>query len=195
MSKQQLETRHLQVSTCQLRAMDPEASTPPIIEGLAIAYNSPSKLMFDYWRDIEFREIILPSAVVYGDDVTASLDHDNHNKFIGRRNVNITFIDKSDGLYYEIELPDTQLGRDIRALGEAGLLTGTSFEFKVVDEEIDKNEEDEVYTRTISKLELHAINPLASVQPAYDASKVQCRSLNDFLNKQDLPTGSVKMNW
>jgi len=91
-----------------------------------------------------FREKIAPGAFdgVMGDDVRALFNHDP-NLILGRTASGTARISVDDeGLVYEIDPPDTQLGRDLLVSMERGDVTQSSFAFTIEDDSFD---EDDIY--------------------------------------------------
>jgi len=104
------------------------ASGAASLKGYAAVYNSRS---YDLGG---FTEIIAPGAfdqvLADGEDVIATaLDHEG---IIGRTMSKTLRLGVDQrGLYYEVDLPDTQAGRDIAVLVERGDVRGSSFGFHV----------------------------------------------------------------
>ena len=79
-------------------------------------------------------------------------------------------------LAFELDLPDTQAGRDAYESVSRGDVDGVSFGMVVTKDKWSK--QDDVYKRTILEAELWEISPVAF--PAFPANEVQCRSLEKF---------------
>jgi phage head maturation protease len=75
------------------------------------------------------------------------------------------------GLRYEIDLPDTQTGRDVAHLVDRGDLTGSSFGFVVEQESWRETEEEDgsrLAVRTIESVRLLDVGPVT--YPAYSST-------------------------
>jgi HK97 family phage prohead protease len=104
-----------------------------------------------------------------GGDVLALVDHDQ-TKLLGRtRSGSLRLSEDAKGLGFEVDVPDTQLGRDTLSLATRGDLGGMSFGFRVVDEDWpDKR------TRELRAVDLVEIS-VVSAWPAYDGTSVAPR--------------------
>ena len=104
------------------------------------------------------------------DEVLCLADHDA-SKLLGRRSVGtLRLTDTDEGLGFEVELPDTQLGRDVRALAKRGDLGGMSFGFLIPKggERRDGN------VRVLTEIDLREVS-VVSAWPAYDGTRVEAR--------------------
>jgi HK97 family phage prohead protease len=144
---------------------------PIKLVGYAAVFNKLSeKLMF-------FREKIAPGAFAKslkdGDDVRALFNHDP-NQVLGRlTSGTLKLKENTKGLLTEIDLPDTQLGRDLETLVERGDISGMSFGFiKIVDEWHTKEGEDDL--RILKEVKLIDVSPVT--YPAYPDTSVAVRS-------------------
>lgn len=104
-------------------------------------------------------------------DVVALWNHDM-NQLLGRMSSKTLRISTdSTGLEYEIDLPDTQLGRDLRVLVERGDVSGASFAFVPGKFEYDKG--NDIVTHTSVK-RLVDVSPVTT--PAYPTASTEARS-------------------
>lgn len=107
------------------------------IEGLAIVYDEESEVMYDWWEDRSFREIVHQGAVteelLRSSDVLALYEHDRKQLLArstnGNGSLQLTITER--GLQYRFEAPNTQLGNDTLELLRRGDLRGSSFLFGV----------------------------------------------------------------
>jgi HK97 family phage prohead protease len=78
------------------------------------------------------------------------------------------------GLRYEIDLPNTTLGRDVGELVARGDVTGSSFAFSVRanGDNVTRTKEG-IYVRSINAVDLFDVSPVTV--PAYDGTSVQAR--------------------
>lgn len=141
------------------------------IGGYAAVFNSQADIG-DY-----FREIIAPGAfakTLLG-DVRALIDHDS-GRVIGRTTAKtLRLVEDNVGLAVEIDLPDTNDGRDLATLIERGDISGMSFGFIVTKQTWD--ETGDVPVRTIQEVELQEVSVVAF--PAYDDTSIAMRSLDE----------------
>jgi len=117
-------------------------------------------------------ETIAPGAfaAALAGDVLALFDHDPA-KVLGRtRSGTLRLREDSRGLAFELDLPDTQAGRDVQALAERRDLGGMSFGFTVP-----KGGEDwQGEHRTLRKVNLAEIS-VVSAWPAYPDTELALR--------------------
>ena len=120
-----------------------------VLRGYPILFNTETNI-YDFWYG-EIRETILPTAL-NGTDLTDVYLITGHNiepdKVLGRNNVNMRMEVDDTGLFFECQLPNTQLARDIYNLIETGIVDGMSFGFTCSDE---VNEA--TMTRTITQID------------------------------------------
>ena len=106
-----------------------------VLRGYPILFNTETSI-YDFWYG-EIRETILPTAL-NGTDLTNVYLITGHNiepdKVLGRNNVNMRMEVDDTGLFFECQLPNTQLARDIYNLIEEGIVDGMSFGFTCSDE-------------------------------------------------------------
>lgn len=111
-------------------------------------------------------------------EVLALSDHETSNaKVLGRRSSGTLRLSLNPkGLRYEVDLPDTTEGRDLRELVARGDIAGASFGFDIRAGHVDLewSTAGGVDIRTIKRAELHDIAPVA--KPAYQATSTSLRS-------------------
>lgn len=115
-------------------------------------------------------------------DILGLYDHNVGNLLCRTSNGSLRFNDTDAGLEFDIDLPDTQLGRDTYEMCRSGLLSSCSFGFSAVKDEwlYENNEE----TRIIVEARLYEVSIVA--QPAYPTTSVSARSLSSFLEGKEL---------
>lgn len=137
------------------------------LEGYAAVFNSPALI------GEAFTETIAPgafaSSLSSGRDVLALVDHDPTTVLGRTRTGSLRLAEDGRGLAFEIDLPETQAGRDVLALAERGDLGGMSFGFTVIDELRDRDR------RTLLAVDLFEIS-VVSAFPAYAGTLVQARA-------------------
>jgi HK97 family phage prohead protease len=83
----------------------------------------------------DFTEKVAPGAfratLESGADVVALVDHDIGKLLARTKSGTLRLAEDARGLAFDLDLPDTQLGRDTLALAERGDLGGASFGFIV----------------------------------------------------------------
>lgn len=126
-------------------------------------------------RISDFTEVIRPGAfagaLAANQDILALMDHDSA-KVLGRtRSGTLRLEEDAHGLRFEIDIPDTQIGRDVLTMAERGDVGGMSFGFIVP-----KGGDDwQGSTRTLTNIGIYEIS-VVSAFPAYSGTVVQARS-------------------
>lgn len=123
-----------------------------------------------------FTETIAPGAFSGSlrskGDILALVDHDP-GLVLGRtRSGSLRLSEDSRGLAFDLDIPDTQAGRDVLALAERRDIGGMSFSFSALDERRDGDR------RELRSVELHEISVVLA-WPAYDGTVVNLRSLSN----------------
>jgi HK97 family phage prohead protease len=177
--------RRAMLGTVECRDASDTAAT---ISGYAAVFNAETLIGGGMWG---FREQIAPGAfdqAIQDDDVRALFNHDP-NYLLGR-NVAGTLRLKSDkkGLRYEVDLPDTAAGRDVKTLVDRGDVSGSSFGFVVeedewVDGKVEKDGRMTLPLRTIRKVSLYDVSPVT--YPAYPQTTVSARSRAEAMAASD----------
>jgi HK97 family phage prohead protease len=147
-----------------------------VIAGYAAMFNRASVDLGN------FREVLAPGAfrstlakVRQGQhDVLALAEHD-HKSLLGRMSAgNLTLEEDASGLRFQLELPNTQLGRDVRELVGRGILRGMSFSFAIIRDAWSK--EGGTRRRTVHDLTMFEVSVVGS--PAYPATSVAATRAN-----------------
>lgn len=137
------------------------------LEGYAAVFNTEARIA-------DFTEIIMPGAfrrsLNSGRDIVALVDHDPTRLLARTRTGTLKLSEDSRGLAFEIQVPDTQAGRDVLVLGDRKDLGGMSFGFTVEKD----GERWQGNRRELRALTLHEIS-VVSAWPAYDGTIVQAR--------------------
>ena len=107
-----------------------EGEGSSIIEGVAIVTNKETVLYEGKdWREIE---VIDPSCIdeafIREQDIPLNLLHDRSSS-IARTPQSLRVESREDGLHFEADVPDCDLGKRAQALIANGTYTGCSFEF------------------------------------------------------------------
>lgn len=124
-----------------------------------------------------FVERIAPgtfSKTIQEADVRALFNHDP-NFVLGRnRSGTLRMEEDAEGLAYEVDLPDTALGRDVATLLERGDISGSSFGFRVISDEWGETESG-FPMRTLTQVALRDVGPVTF--PAYSDASSSLRTL------------------
>jgi HK97 family phage prohead protease len=141
-----------------------------------------------------FREQIMPGAFdgVLKDDVRALFNHDE-NCVLGRSIANtLRFGVDKEGLWYEIDLPDTQSARDLLTSVKRGDVSQSSFAFTVAPGGAEWSEDDQTGTiRSVTKIaRLYDVSPVT--YPAYPEAPVAARSLSEWRKERETKNNTEK---
>ena len=152
-----------------------------IIEGVAIVTNKETVL----WEGSDYREIeiIDPSCLnaefLREQDIKLNLLHERRDS-IARTPNSLRIDAREDGLHFEADVPDCDLGKRARALTENGTYQGCSFEFYPKDYEVERTKgadgKDEVIIRHKSFEFLSALT--IGMDPAYRQTSVNAREMD-----------------
>lgn len=158
----------------ELRAAPEGSKNIGVLAGRAVAYQKES-------RDLGgWTEMVNPGTFDLANNgrVLARWNHDS-NGLLGTTDVgSLRLFDSEDGLDYEIDLPDTSVGRDTAVLAERGDIAFSSFAFRILPDgqEWMFGPNDEL-VRVVTRAQLVDVAPVAD--PAYwDSSATLVRSLD-----------------
>jgi uncharacterized protein len=137
--------------------------------GYAARYDSPS-------LPLPFIETIAPGAfdrtLKSKNDIRAYVNHDERLILGSTRAKTLRLDNRSDGLYSEIDLPDTTYARDLSVSISRGDTRTMSFGFSTVrDSWADAN------TRTLHEIRLHEVSAVTGVA-AYPSTSATVRNLS-----------------
>lgn len=148
-----------------------EGDETPKIRGYAAVFGKLSEPMMG------FREKIAPGAfkkTLKEADVRALFNHDP-NIVLGRSSSGTLELREDDqGLWMEIDPPDTAQGRDVMKLVERGDVDQASFAFRVIKDTWE-NERGKTPIRTLEEVQLFDVSPVT--YPAYPQTSVDVRSV------------------
>lgn len=155
-----VETRPM-IEPVEVRSVDGRL----VLTGTAIRYGARS-------RDLGgFRERVMPGSAteaIQKGDVMA-LDEHRHDRYLGRTsNGTLRLVDTKDELRYEVDLPDTAIGREVAALAERRDYKGSSFGFRARPEAVKWTKDDDgTPLRSIHGFSLiRDVGP--TISPAYE---------------------------
>lgn len=156
--------------TTELRATTQDGKRK--IGGYAAVFNSLSVVLWD------FREEIAPGAFaesIAKNNVRAFWNHDTSEVLGASANGTLYLAEDATGLRFDLELPDTQRGRDGYTLIERGDVTQMSFGFRSLPDGSEwRIDENGMYIRRLLKVDLLEVSPVTF--PAYPATSVGVRS-------------------
>ncbi len=169
------------------------------IDGYAIVFNQRSEVMLD-WTDEGIRrfvEVIDPSAVdealLMQSDIRALVEH-NRERLLARYNKGKGTLNLSldeHGLRYTFDAPNTADGDYAVEMVGRGDISGSSFAFRVKNEDTEWSKEGKIWLRTIKKISILR-DVTITTDPAYTQTEVSVRSLDEMdkpieEEKKDLP--------
>ena len=152
--------------------------------GLAAVFDKPSQDLGGFVEYIDRRAF--DGVLANNPDVVAVWNH-NENDLLGRTSSGTLRLWTTDeGLHYELDAPDTTLGRDLRALAARGDVTGSSFAFTVSEDAWEKRDGGKV-RRVLSIDRLFDVSLVST--PAYPDASVALRSLQQFEEQEEQAEG------
>lgn len=180
------EVRRIQVDKLEVRTLD--GTDKRVVGGYVNKFNQQSSVMRDYWGD-EFVEVMSDSAFSKTLETKSQKALWNHNTDLVLGSVaagTLNLFTDGIGLRCEITLPNTTWGNDAYESIQRGDVDGMSFGFRCIEDMWSKTEYEgrEIYKRTILEVELFEVSPC--VFPAYADSQIQCRSLDQFKEENEL---------
>ena len=157
-----------------------------IIEGVAIVTDQETVL----YEDADYREIevidqsCINPDVIAQQDMTLNLLHNRDESFARTPN-SLRVESREDGLHFEADIPDCDLGKRAKALTANGTYAGCSFEFWPKDYQVTQREAADGKTEYIIRhtaFERIAALTLA-INPAYPTTSVGIRELYREMNE------------
>lgn len=156
-----------------------------VISGTAIVFNAESRVIDEYGET--FREVILPAAVTMEflnkQDIKLNMLHQREDTFgrcIYGKDGNMTISRDDKGVYFEVQVPDCDLGIRARELVKAGVYTGCSFEFYPKEYDVEERESNGVREIRVIHKELESIGAFVlAMDPAYLQTSCSVRELHD----------------
>lgn len=171
-------------SAVSFRAAPEGSASPGTLTGRAVAFNSQSRTLSDWWYG-DFVEVIDPRA--FGEPTAdGEVDMALHTRVIARTNHNsdyllgttdagtLRLLLSGDGIDYEVDIPDTTYGRDLAVSAARRDYAYSSFAFRILPdgEEWSYGENDQL-VRRITAARLVDVAPVAD--PAYWASSTDVK--------------------
>ena len=165
-------TRSVFDAEIELRS-DGEGGEKKSLRGYAAKFDSLSVPLFGFREKIKrgaFKESLKDN------NVRALWNHNTDIVLGSTKNGTLRLEEDDKGLRFDLDLPETQAGRDAAITVSRGDVEGMSFAFGVQKEEWDESDPKDVI-RTLIKLDLHEVSPTAF--PAYTKTSVVARSVKD----------------
>lgn len=161
-----------------------ESEVGPALVGYAAVFNRYSQNLGGFVEQVDpgaFNKSLADNVPVF-----ARFNHDS-SLLLGTTEAGTLRLEvDGTGLRYMVELPDTQAGRDVRALAKRGDLRYSSFAFQTLEDEWDLTP-DGFPLRTLNAVRLVDVAPVTD--PAYRDTTTGMRSL---AAKLDLPLDQVR---
>ena len=177
-TKPAIERRSFHVAEIRAPA-DGEGRT---ITGHAAVFNELSAEM------LGFREKIEPGAFaesIEQDDVRELWNHDAGDVLGRTRSGTLRLVEDELGLAFEIDVAETQVGRDALVSIRRGDVDDMSFGFLAIEDEWTQESGEAAPTRTLKKVRLLDVSPVTF--PAYPQTDVAVRSLEAWRAEQEAP--------
>lgn len=166
----------------ELRTFTEPAEIRQLEDGSRVAYGYAARFGALSQNLGGFVERIAPGTfakTIQEADIRGLFNHDA-NMVLGRnRSGTLRLSEDDQGLRYEIDIPDTQVGRDVAVLLERGDVTGSSFGFRTIDDEWSETD-DGFPLRTLKSVALRDVGPVTF--PAYTDAEAGLRSLAEARN-------------
>lgn len=166
----EVERRHVTVPI-ELR----EVAGKKVLSGYAALYNSLSEDLGG------FVERIMPGAfdraLKEGQEVIARAEHDTRLLLGRRSNGTLRLSTDGKGLKYEVDIPDTQAGRDVAVLVARGDVRGSSFAFSIPDPQKGQRWTTEENQPLRELIDLDLVDVATTALPAYPETSVSARAL------------------
>lgn len=157
-----------------------ESEKTPVIDGVAIVTNKRTVLWEgDTYREVEIVESsCIDKAFIAAQDIKLNLYHDRQ-KSIARTPKSLRVEPREDGLHFDSDIPDCDLGKRAQALINNGTIRGCSFEFYpknyTTAEEVGADGKKEYVIRHTEFKKITALT--LALDPAYKQTSVSVREL------------------
>lgn len=140
--------------------------------GYAAIYNERCDIAGLYWEMLE--PTAFRSALAAPDlEVVGLFNHNPDNLLARTGNDSLRLSNDSHGLAFELDIPETSLGNDLRSMIDAGLITGCSFAFVAGEQRWDRHEGRDLRVHTsVSRI----VDVSVVTTPAYSGTSVALRS-------------------
>jgi len=154
-------------------AVELRATSPGRLEGYAAVFNAPSHDLGGFVERV--RPGAFARSLKAADSIRALYDHDRASVLgrVGAGTLRLT--EDQRGLRFEIDLPETSVGKDLAVLVERGDVAGASFAFRVPEGGDEWRNGTDGVERDLLDIDLHEITVTAD--PAYPDTSVAKRRM------------------
>lgn len=179
----QMKNKRFEIRTTGALTADNESRK---IGGLAIAVESKSELLGGAFYETIKRSAV-DEALIKSNDIKLYMNHDSTQGTIARSkfgNGSLRLFVTDRGLEFETEVPDTEKGNEVLEGIRRGDIDACSFAMipdSVTWSELDNN----LYQRDINSFKVVDEISILSCLPAYSATEVDMRSLDDFKSYEE----------
>ena len=179
MNKDEIKLHKREIFTAGRVHLREDGEQANIIEGVAIVTNQETVLSeHSDWREIE---VIDPSCLnaefLAAQDIKLNLLHERRDSFA--RTPNLHIFAREDGLHFETEIPNCDIGQRAKALISNGTYKGCSFEFYAKDYSVSERTAADGKTEyVIRHTAFEKITALTiAMDPAYEQTSVKAREI------------------
>ncbi|MFQ5509484.1 MAG: HK97 family phage prohead protease [Leptospirillia bacterium] len=164
---------------------------PPRLVGYAAVFNAPSE---DLGGFVEYvRPGAFTRSLSSGPDVVA-LVHHRPELVLGRSSAGtLRLHEDAHGLRFEVDLPDTQAGRDVGVSVQRGDIRGASFAFSVPDGGDRWQMQGDLMTRDLLDVNIRDVTVTAT--PAYPDTTVAKRAMGALMERAYEPRLALAMRF
>lgn len=166
--KKENELRYFAVKNLEIREVKQAGTDEEIktVAGYVVKFNERSELIWD-----EFYEKVGAGAFsrsLKENTVKALWNHDSNLVLGSTKSNTLRLREDTLGLYFELDLPNSDLGKNSYETIKRGDVDGVSFGFEVRNDSWAYLQEEDVYERTLLDVDLREISPTPF--PAYESS-------------------------
>lgn len=144
---------------------------PGTLQGYAAVFNKLSQNLGGFVERVD--PVAFNKSLADAVPVFARFNHEDSGLLGTTEAETLRLVADGTGLHYEVDLPDTSVGRDVRALAERGDLRHSSFAFRTISDEWGETDQG-VPLRTLTGVQLVDVAPV--VNPAYRDTTTGLRS-------------------
>jgi HK97 family phage prohead protease len=171
-----IERRLLKFDRIEIRAAEGGGK---LLAGHAAVFDKDSEEMWGFTERVAAGAF---TKTLQEDDIRGLFNH-NPDYVLGRNtSKTLRLAEDAVGLGFEIDLPDTQLARDLVISIERGDITGCSFGFSTISDKWDYSEDGSRTMRTLLECKLYDVGPVTF--PAYPDTDVAVRSVMEQIAKE-----------
>lgn len=168
-------------------ASEPALNAQGRIQGYAVVYGQLSRQM-SFPNMGRFREVIRPGAAtesLRSGDVPMLFNHKPDNLLGRTSSGTLTLTEDQKGVFFSLDVPDTQLGRDVRELVKRGDIRGASFHITVPPGGDSWSSTTDGRVRSVNKIQIAEVS--LTPYPAYEQTSAALRSFEEWEQAQKVP--------